>query len=195
MSKLSAQTVSPNLHQQVIEQLVRSSPIDGVLAQQQLYALLYTATTISSWHGMTVIDGIQISLKKIKIFLDSLDIHTTYSSAKLSYCHCRSYKVKKQVEPILCRLHLVFLVIKLAATSGNLITRRYSSTPLNLAIIDREEEWEVKKILDSHWHHKRCQYLIKWKGFDLEANFWENTINIFVSDWMVKFHYLNLIAL
>jgi len=48
VSKSRAQTISPNLHQQVIEQLVKSSSIDGVLVQQQLYALFYTATTISS---------------------------------------------------------------------------------------------------------------------------------------------------
>jgi len=47
VSKSGAQTIPPNLHQQAIKQLARSSPIDGVLAQQQLYALLYIATTIS----------------------------------------------------------------------------------------------------------------------------------------------------
>ena len=36
-----------------------------------------------------------------KIFLDSLDIYTMYSSTKLLHCHLGSYIIEKQVEPIL----------------------------------------------------------------------------------------------
>jgi len=53
------------------------------------------------------------------------------------------------------KLHPVFNVVKLSATPDNPIPRR-KPRPLPLpVVIDREEEWEVKEILDSHWHRRR----------------------------------------
>ena len=38
------------------------------------------------------------------------------------------------------KLHLVFLVVKLIVISADFIPRKYSSSPLNLAIIDEKKE-------------------------------------------------------
>ena len=45
-------------------------------------------------------------------------------------------------------------MVKLIATSNNLIPRRYSSLFLDLVIINGEKEYKVEKILNSHWHCK-----------------------------------------
>ena len=93
-----------------------------------------------------------------KMFLYSLDIHTTYSSIKLSYYYLEPYIVEKQVRlmlycfklpPMLCRLYLVFHVVKLTLVPNNLILGICSSSSLNLIIIDREEKWRYKKVLKS----------------------------------------------
>ena len=72
----------------------------------------------------------------------------SHTSAKLSYCHLKPYMVEKKVEPILYylkllsvlyRLHLVFLVIKIIATSYNPIPGKQLS-PLDLVIIYRKEK-------------------------------------------------------
>ena len=72
-----------------------------------------------------------------------------YSFTKLLYCYLKPYIVKKQVGLILChlklspilqKLHLVFLVVKLTTISNNLISKRYSSPLSNLVIINGEEE-------------------------------------------------------
>jgi len=61
-----------------------------------------------------------------KIYLDSVNIHTTHSSTRLFYWCLRSYIVKKQVGPIsyrlklflsIRRLHPVFHVVKLTAAT------------------------------------------------------------------------------
>ena len=49
----------------------------------------------------------------------------------------------------LWRLYLVFLVVKLTATPADLISRKYFSPSPDLVIIDKKEEWEVEKILNS----------------------------------------------
>ena len=43
-------------------------------------------------------------------------------------------------------------------------------------LIDGVEEFEVKKVLDSHWYGRGCklQYLIKWKGYPDSDNQWVN---------------------
>ncbi len=54
----------------------------------------------------------------------------------------------------------------------------YSRPPPDL--VDKEEEYEVKKILDSWRFGKRCklQYLIKWKGYPDLDNEWVNKDNV-----------------
>jgi len=37
-------------------------------------------------------------------------------------------------------------------------------------VVDGEPEWEVEEVLDSCWHQRRFQFLIKWKGFSREHN-------------------------
>ena len=105
-----------------------------------------------------------------KIFLVFSNIYTVCLSTKLSHYCLRSYVVEKQVEPMACclklpsalqRLHLVFYIIKLTPAPEDSISGRYSSLSLSLIIINKEEEWEIEKILDSCWHCQRYQYLIK----------------------------------
>jgi len=62
-----------------------------------------------------------------------------------------------KLSPILQKLYPVFLVVKLSTTPNNFIPRRhFDPSPI---IINGEEEWEVEKILNSHWHYKRYQLL------------------------------------
>jgi len=55
-------------------------------------------------------------------------------------------------------------------------------------IIDREAEWKVEEILNSHWHQRRFQYLIKWKGYGREHNSWESTSEVFAPELTAEFH-------
>jgi len=76
------------------------------------------------------------------------------------------------------QLHPVFNVVKLTPAPDDLITGwKMEDHPL-LIVINREAEWEVEEILDTHWHQRRFQYLIKWKGYGREHNSWESASKV-----------------
>ena len=62
---------------------------------------------------------------------------------------------------IMKKLHFIFNIVKLFITPDNLISRRKPRPLLLPVIINREEEWEVKEILDSYWYRRRFQFLVK----------------------------------
>jgi len=59
------------------------------------------------------------------------------------------------------QLHLVFNIVKLSAILEDPILERKPQAPLLPIVVDGEEEWEVKEILNSRWHQRRFQFLIK----------------------------------
>jgi len=59
------------------------------------------------------------------------------------------------------QLYPVFNIVKLTlALDDPIVGHKTEDYPLPI-VIDREAEWEVEEILDSHWHQRRFQYLIK----------------------------------
>jgi len=107
-----------------------------------------------------------------KVFLDTSDIRTTRPSQKLSHRRLGPFVVEQRIRPMAYRLklpyrmkqlHPVFNVVKLTPALDDPITGRKTEDYPPPIVIDREAEWEVEKILDSRWHWRRFQYLIKWK--------------------------------
>jgi len=87
------------------------------------------------------------------------------------------------------QLHPVFNVVKLTPALDDLITgRKIEDHPLPI-VIDGEPEWKVEKILDSRWHWRRFQYLIKWKGYSCEYNSWESTSEVSIPELTAEFHH------
>jgi len=105
-----------------------------------------------------------------KVFLDASDIRTMCPSQKLSHQRLDPFIVERRIRPtVYClklphwmkQLHPVFNVVKLTPAPDNPIPgRKTMDHPLPI-IIDGEVEWEVKEILDSRWHRRRFQYLVK----------------------------------
>jgi len=59
------------------------------------------------------------------------------------------------------QLHPVFNIVKLTPAPDDPIPgRKTTDHPLPI-IIDGEVEWEVEEILNSRWHWRRFQYLVK----------------------------------
>jgi len=46
----------------------------------------------------------------------------------------------------------------------------------------------VEEILDSHWHQRRFQFLVKWKGFSREHNSWEATSDVKALDLIMEYY-------
>ena len=105
-----------------------------------------------------------------KVFLDASDIQTTRPSQKLLHQQLGPFVVEWQIGPMAYRLKLphwmkqlypVFNVVKLTPAPEDPITGQRAEDHLPPIVIDREAEWEVEEILDSCWHQRRFQYLIK----------------------------------
>jgi len=132
-----------------------------------------------------------------KVFLDTSDIRTTRPSQKLSHRRLGPFVVEQRIGPIAYRLklpyqmkqlHPVFNVVKLTPAPDDPITgRKTEDHPLPI-VIDGEAEWEVEEILDSRWHQRRFQYLIKWKGYGREHNSWESASEVFAPELTAEFH-------
>ena len=86
------------------------------------------------------------------------------------------------------QLHPVFNIVKLTPALDDLITGRKTMDHLPPIIINGEAEWEVEEILNSRWHRRRFQYLVKWKGYSREHNSWESASEVFAPELTAEFH-------
>jgi len=132
-----------------------------------------------------------------KVFLDALDIRTTCPLQKLSHQRLDPFVVERQIGPMAYRLrllhrmkqlHPVFNIVKLTPAPDDPITGQKTEDHLPPIVIDGEPEWEVEEILDSHWHRRRFQYLIKWKGYGYEHNSWESASKVSAPELTAEFY-------
>jgi len=114
-----------------------------------------------------------------RVYLDASDIKMTRLSPKLSHRRLGPFEIERQVRPLAYRLklphglrqlHPVFNVVKLSAAPDDPIPGRKPRALPPPIVVNGEPEWEVEKVLDSRWHRRRFQFLIKWQGFSREHN-------------------------
>ena len=132
-----------------------------------------------------------------KVFLDISDIHTMRPLQKLSHWRLGPFVVERRIGPMAYRLrlphgmkqlHLVFNIVKLTPALDDPITGHTTEDHPLPIVIDREAEWKVEEILDSRWHRRRFQYLIKWKGYGCEHNSWESASEVSAPELTAEFH-------
>jgi len=132
-----------------------------------------------------------------KVFLDASDIRTMHPSQKLSHRRLGPFVVEQRIGPVayclklphqMKQLHPVFNVVKLTLALDDLITGQKTEDHLLPIVIDGEPEWEVEEILNSCWHRRRFQYLIKWKGYGHEHNSWESASEVSAPELTVEFY-------
>ena len=105
-----------------------------------------------------------------RVYLDMSDIRTIHLSPKLSHHRLGPFEIECQVGPLAYHLKLphrmrqlypVFNVVKLSTVPEDPILGRKPQAPLPPIVVDGEPEWKVEEILDSCWHRRRFQFLIK----------------------------------
>jgi len=133
-----------------------------------------------------------------RVYLDASDIKMTCPSPKLSHRRLGPFEIERQVEPLayclklphgMRQLHPVFNVVKLSAALEDPILGRKPQAPPPPIVVDGEEEWEVEEILDSRWHRRRFQFLVKWKGFSREHNSWEVASDVKAPDLVAEYYW------
>jgi len=133
-----------------------------------------------------------------QVYLDVSDIKTIHPSLKLSHRRLGPFEIECQVGPLAYRLklphgmrqlHPVFNIVKLSAAPEDPILGRKPQAPLPPIVVNGEEEWEVEEILDSCWHWRRFQFLVKWKGFNREYNSWEVASNVKAPDLVAEYYW------
>ena len=131
------------------------------------------------------------------------DIKTTRPSLKLSHRQLGPFEIESQVGPSayclklshgMRQLHPVFNVIKLSTALEDLILGKKLQAPPPPIVVDGEEEWEVEEILNSRWHQRRFQFLVKWKGFSREHNSWEVASDVKAPDLIMEYYWKHLAA-
>jgi len=60
------------------------------------------------------------------------------------------YRLK--LPPVMKKLYSVFNIVKLSTALTSLIPGKRLESLLPSIIINREKEWEIEKILNSHWY-------------------------------------------
>jgi len=133
-----------------------------------------------------------------QVYLDATDIRTTRPSRKLSHRRLGPFPVERRIGTHAYRLilpasmkllHPVFNVVKLTAAPSDPIPGRHRPQPPPPELIDGEEEYIVEEIIDSRMFRRRLQYLVKWEGYGLEANTWEDSGNVAnAPEKVAKFH-------
>jgi len=115
----------------------------------------------------------------------------------LSHRRLGPFEIERQVGPLAYRLklphglrqlHPVFNVVKLSTAPDNPIPGRKPQAPPPPIVVDGEPEWEVEEVLDSRWHRRRFQFLIKWKGFSRKHNSWEVASDIKAPDLVAEYY-------
>ncbi len=130
------------------------------------------------------------------VWLEGCHLHTNQPTIKLAPKRHGPFSIVQVMSPVNYRLklpmqwsiHDVFHIDLLTPYHEMAIHGpNYSRPPPDL--VDKEEEYEVKKILDSQQFSRRCklQYLIKWKGYPDLDNEWVDKNDIHANEAIREF--------
>jgi len=94
------------------------------------------------------------------------------------------YRIKKIVSsnaielelPSTVKIHPVVNVSRICRYVGQVEGQKKEQ--LLPVIIEEEEEWEVKRILNKRRVREKDKYLVRWKGFTVESDTWEGRENL-----------------
>ena len=87
------------------------------------------------------------------------------------------------------RIHPVINISRVKPYRKRLLGQPVTTPGPSNVTEDREEEYEVKNIVDSHYKGKHLEYLVQWKGWSETDRTWEPASNLGNADDAVRdFH-------
>ena len=135
-----------------------------------------------------------------QVWLEGCHLRTNQPTAKLAPRRHGPFKVIQVMSDVNYRLQLPTQWSIHPVFHTDLLTpyretpthgRNYQHPPPEL--VDREEEYEVEKILDQrHFgRRRRLQYLVKWKGYSDSENQWVDSTDVFADEAIREFQNSN----
>ncbi|GBE77937.1 hypothetical protein SCP_0108190 [Sparassis crispa] len=120
-----------------------------------------------------------------KVWLDSRNLKVNYASRKIAPKREGPFEIVEVIGPANYRLklpktwrvHSVFHAALLSPYRENDIHGPNYVNP-SPDVVDNEEEYEVKAILNHKTYRGHLRYLVKWKGYSSAENSWEPTHNL-----------------
>lgn len=132
-----------------------------------------------------------------KVFLSTKYLHSTQKSKKLGPKYVGPFPITRLINSVtvelllpknLRRVHPVFHVSLLKPAVSSPFRSVSDSSPPVPILIDGEQHFEVKSILDSRKHHGKVQYLVAWKHFPLSHAEWVYETDIKAPGKIRSFH-------
>jgi hypothetical protein len=120
-----------------------------------------------------------------KVWLLRRNIKTNRPCDKLDYRRLGPFCIQEQINPVAYRLelpasmkvHPVFHVSLLEAYKESTISGRLQPSPPSVEV-EGHDEYEVEEVLDSRRRRGKLQYLIQWRGYDINERTWEPAANL-----------------
>ena len=135
-----------------------------------------------------------------QVWLEGRHLRTNQPTTKLAPRRHGPFRIVQVMSPVNYRLELPMQWSIHPVFHTDLLTP-YHKTPTHGPnyqrpppdLVDREEEYEVERILDSQQfgRGRKLQYLIKWKGYPDSENQWVDKDNVFADKALQEFKTLN----
>ncbi len=113
------------------------------------------------------------------MFLNSRNIMIARSSKKLNDKMLESFKILTEIEHAYqlklsstMKIHSEFVLNLLRLNSKDSLKEQRNESSDSI-VIDDEDEWEVKNILNFRHYRRRLQYRVNWKDYDVDLH-WYN---------------------
>ena len=108
-----------------------------------------------------------------EVWLLRKHIHTKRPSDKLDHKRLGRFKILAKISshayklelPASMKVHPVFHVSLLEPAASDSLSGQVQPIPPSVGV-DVQPEWKAEEILDSRYHYRKHQYLVKWVGFE-----------------------------
>ncbi len=119
------------------------------------------------------------------MFLNSRNIMIARSSKKLNDKMLESFKILTEIEHAYwlklsstMKIHSKFALNLLWLNSKDSLKEQWNES-FDFIVIDDEDEWKMKNILNFRHYRKRLQYCVNWKDYDVNLHWYNVNENEF----------------